>query len=135
MEKTLGDIQKQDQKELVCLAEDEVSIIRKEKGQSYSLEKLSALYQDEDFDILILEGFHWLISSNKDVSKIITAEDAQDAKNRLNETIQPILAITGKISNTLKGESINEIPIIDLKDEGERLLNIILKQVLLNNKK
>ncbi len=120
-------------KRVVCLAEEEVTVIRKENGPSYSLECLLKLFQDDDFDILILEGFHWLVSGRKDVSKIVTAKDAQDAKKRLDGTVLPILAITGKISNILKGKLINTIPIIDLKDEGERLLDIILKQVISNN--
>lgn len=121
-------------KRIVCLAEEEVTIIRKEKGPSYSLEQLIKLFQDDDFDALILEGFHWLVSGRKDVSKIITAKDAQDAEKRLNGTVPPILAITGKISNIQRGESINAIPILDLKDEGEKLLDLVLKKVFSSNK-
>jgi hypothetical protein len=62
--------------------------------------------------------------------KIITAKDSEDAEKRLNGTIPPILAITGKISNILRGTSIKEIPIIDLNDEGDQLLHLIMDQVL-----
>ena len=117
-------------KRVVCLSEDEVAIIRKEKGPEYKLEDILKLYQDDEFDLIILEGFHWIVSSRNEVMKIITAKDVEDANKRLNGTIPPILAITGKISNILRGKSIQKIPIIDLKDEGVQLLDLVLKQVL-----
>ena len=117
-------------KRVVCLSEDEVAIIRKEKGPEYKLKDILKLFQDEEFDLIILEGFHWIVSSRREVIKIVTAKDEEDAKKRLNGTIPPILAITGKISNILRGKSIQKIPIIDLKDEGVQLLDLVLKQVL-----
>ncbi len=117
-------------KRVVCLSEDEVAIIRKERGPEYKLEDILKLYQDDKFDLIILEGFHWIVSSRKEVMKIITAKDSEDAEKRLNGTIPPILAITGKISNILRGTSIKEIPIIDLNDEGDQLLHLIMDQVL-----
>jgi molybdopterin-guanine dinucleotide biosynthesis protein B len=117
-------------KRVVCLSEDEVAIIRKEKGPEYKLKDILNLFQDEEFDLIILEGFHWIVSNRREVIKIVTAKDEEDAKKRLNGTIPPILAITGKISNILRGKSIQKIPIIDLKDEGVQLLDLVLKQVL-----
>jgi|TARA_Y100000031_G_scaffold50944_1_gene58502 molybdopterin-guanine dinucleotide biosynthesis protein B len=117
-------------KRVVCLSEDEVAIIRKEKGPEYKLEDILKLFQDEEFDLIILEGFHWMVSSRKEVLKIVTAKDVEDAEKRLNGTIPPILAITGKISNILRGKSIQKIPIIDLKDESDQLLDLIMEQVL-----
>ena len=117
-------------KRVVCLSEDEVAIIRKEKGPEYKLKDILKLFQDEEFDLIILEGFHWIVSNRREVIKIVTAKDEEDAKKRLNGTIPPILAITGKISNILRGKSIQKIPIIDLKDEGVQLLDLVLKQVL-----
>ena len=96
----------------------------------YKLKDILKLFQDEEFDLIILEGFHWIVSSRREVIKIVTAKDEEDAKKRLNGTIPPILAITGKISNILRGKSIQKIPIIDLKDEGVQLLDLVLKQVL-----
>ncbi len=116
-------------KRVVCLSEDEVAIIRKERGPEYKLKDILKLFQDEEFDLIILEGFHWIVSRRKEVLKIITAKDVEDAEKRLNGTIPPILAITGKISNILRGKSIQKIPIIDLKNEGVQLLDLVLEQV------
>ena len=119
-------------KRVVCLSEDEVAIIRKEKGPEYKLDDILKLYQDDEFDLIILEGFHWIVSSMNEVMKIITAKDVEDAKKRLNGTIPPILAITGKISNIHKGKSIKEIPIINIKDGEDQLLNLVMDELLIN---
>ncbi len=112
-------------KRVVCVSEGEVAIIRKEKGTSYTLEELVELFRDEEFDLVILEGFHWLVSGRKEVVKIVTAKDEEDAKNRLNGTSPPIIAITGRVSHNKDGETIGGIPVIDFKTSGARLANMV----------
>ena len=115
---------------VVCLSEDEVAVMRKENGGAYTLEDILRLFKDEKFDLIILEGFHELVSNNKKIWKIVTAKDLEDVEKRLDETVSPIFAITGKISNIIRRKSIREIPVIDLKNEGVRLLNIITEQII-----
>lgn len=115
-------------KRVVCLSEDEVTVIRKEKGSTYTLERILQLFQDEEFDLIILEGFHWLVSGRKDVAKILTAKDTEDVERVLKGTTPPIMAVTGRVSNDKEG-SIHGIPVINLKRHGERLVNLVREQV------
>jgi len=115
---------------VVCLAEDEVTVIRKEHGQSYSLEMLLDLFGDEEFDIIILEGFHWLVSKRGDVEKIVTAKDGEDLKKRLEGTSPPILGITGIVANDKKLRLESGIPVIDIVRDGERLVEMVATATL-----
>jgi len=113
---------------VVCLAEDEVTVIRKERGPDYTLEQLVGLFQDETFDLIVLEGFHWLVSKRTDIAKIVTAKDVEDAEQRLNGTSQPIIAITGRISN--EGErTIRGIPVIHVETDGDRLSSLVAERI------
>ncbi len=116
-------------KRVVCVSEDEVAIIRQEKGHTYTVEELLKLFQDEEFDLIVLEGFHWLVSDSKDVVKIITAKDEEDAEKRLKGTRPPIIAITGLVSNKKTVESILGIPVIDLRTDAARLVKIVMEQI------
>src|SRR3990172_9759015 len=112
---------------VACVSESEVVVIRKEKGGEYTFENLMKLFNDEKFDFIILEGFHQTVSTRKDTIKIITAEDEKDAERVLKGTSPPIIAVTGKISNTQQG-AIQNTPIINIKTEGHKLISKIIKQ-------
>ncbi len=116
---------------VVCLAEDEVTVIRKERGPDYTLEKLVDLFKDEEFDLVILEGFHWMLAKREDVVKIVSAKDAEDVENRLKGTSPPIIAIVGRVSNEEKGP-IHGIPVINVQKNGEQLVNVVAEQFKLN---
>jgi molybdopterin-guanine dinucleotide biosynthesis protein B len=116
---------------VVCLAEDEVTVIRKEHGPDYTLEKLVDLFKDGGFDLVILEGFHWLLAKREDVVKIVSANDVEDAEQRLKGTSPPIIAITGRVSNETEGY-LHGIPVVNVKRNGEKLVNIVTEQFNLN---
>jgi molybdopterin-guanine dinucleotide biosynthesis protein B len=115
--------------QVVCLSQDEVAIIRKQKRNHYDIKKLLNLFNDGKPDLIILEGFHWLVSKNRDVVKIVTANNKEDVSKRLVGVFPQIIAITGRISNLgIKG-SIQGIPVINLKENGEELLKMVLQRL------
>jgi molybdopterin-guanine dinucleotide biosynthesis protein len=76
-------------------------------------------------DIIFIEGFHTLIAKRTDIPKIITAKDEANLKQTLEGTAEPILAITGVISQNKPTINGLTIPIINLETEGEQLLQLL----------
>jgi len=120
-------------KRVVCISEDEVAVIRKQRGDSYGLEDISKLFRDEDFDLVILEGFRRLVSDRTDIAKILTAKDEEDAERLLKLTKPPIIAATGRIC-TKRSEPIRGIPIIDMKKEGAQLVSTLVERMRLRTR-
>ena len=116
---------------VVCVAENEVTVFRKEHGPDYTLERLADLFKDGGFDLIILEGFHWMLAKREDVVKIVSAKDVEDVENRLKGTSPPIIAIVGRVSNEEKGP-IHGIPVINMQKNGEQLVNVVTEQFKLN---
>jgi molybdopterin-guanine dinucleotide biosynthesis protein MobB len=108
----------------VAISAEEMVIIKKEETSLKDLDQVIGLLEGEQLDIVFIEGFRSLIEKRKDVLKIITAKDADSLKKALEETVQPILAITGVIGQQ-KPESVPEIPVINLPAERQQLLKIV----------
>ncbi len=114
---------------IICLSEDEVAIIRKENGRLYTLEKLLEHFKDENFDLVILEGFRWLVADRNDIMKILTIKDKEDVKNLLKVTRPPILMIVGIKGGSVNREGNGKIPIINLARDGKQVLDMILRYI------
>jgi molybdopterin-guanine dinucleotide biosynthesis protein MobB len=108
----------------VAISAEEMVIIKKEETSLKDLDQVIGLLEGEQLDIVFIEGFRSLVEKRKDVLKIITAKDADSLKKALEETVQPILAITGVIGQQ-KPESVPEIPVINLPAERQQLLKIV----------
>jgi len=115
-------------KRIVCLAEGEVTVIRRERGLDYTLRRLLELFEDEEFDILIIEGFHWLVSKRGDVKKIVAAKDEDELKSILEGTSPPIIAVTGMVAKG-RGRADLDIPVIDIEGEGEMLVEKVVEAI------
>lgn len=112
---------------VVCVSEDEVTVIRKEHGPDYTLDRLVELFRDGGFDLVILEGFHWLLAKREDVVKIVSANDVEDVERLLKGTSSPIIAITGRVSNETEG-SLHGIPVVNVKRNGDQLVHLVTEQ-------
>ncbi len=117
---------------VVCLAEDEVTVIRKELGHNFTFEETINLFQDGAFDIVVLEGFQWLISNREDVAKLVSANDVEDAERILDGLSPPIVAITGRISNDESGP-IHGISVVNIMKGGEQLVDTVVEQLNLRS--
>jgi molybdopterin-guanine dinucleotide biosynthesis protein B len=115
---------------VVCVAPEETAIIKKEKTFYNKLDKILDLVKGEKLDLLIIEGFHSLTAKRRDIFKIITAKNDEDLRRTLTGTSDPILTITGPVAQQKTVLSEISIPIINLKNQGEKLLELVKKEVL-----
>ena len=102
------------------------------KNREYAYENIRQIINqvvDENPDIILLEGFKSLIAKNDTIKKIITAKDEDDLLRTLEGTVGPILAVGGKISQTNANPVDWSIPLIEIERNGERLVEIILKNL------
>jgi molybdopterin-guanine dinucleotide biosynthesis protein B len=111
---------------VVCAAPNEIAIIKKRDPSSkHEMCRIINLVKDEEIDLLIIEGFHSLIAKRQDVFKIITTKDEEDLRQKLVDTEDPILAITGLITKQKTMVRGIEIPFIDVDSNGEDLLKLV----------
>ncbi|MFH1328869.1 MAG: molybdopterin-guanine dinucleotide biosynthesis protein B [Candidatus Bathyarchaeota archaeon] len=112
------------------VAQKEITIIRKTETVQKDLGKILDLFWWEELDLIILEGFRSLIF-NKNLPKIVTAKEKADLEGYIREATPPVLAISGLIAE--KSTVFSEIPIIDYKREGQKLLQIVKNLLVTNN--
>jgi molybdopterin-guanine dinucleotide biosynthesis protein B len=111
----------------VAISPEEIAIIKKTSSALNSLDQIIDLLEKEQLDIVFIEGFHTAISKRADILKVVTAKNNEDLKKTLDETVQPILAITGLIAKNKSDTNESGIPFIDLPQEGEQLVALVKK--------
>jgi molybdopterin-guanine dinucleotide biosynthesis protein MobB len=111
----------------VAVSSEEIVIIKKTDSLLNDLDQIIKLLEKEKLDIIFIEGFHNLTAKRKDIPKIITATDVDNLKRTLEETTQPILAITGQVAQNRTKTNEFKIPFIDMPSEGKQLLEFIKK--------
>jgi len=114
-------------KVIVAISPEEIAILTKTDAALNDLDQVIALLEREPLDIVFIEGFHRLIAKRTDIPKIITAKDEANLKRTLEGTAEPILAVTGVISQNKPAIADLKIPIINLATEGEQLLQLVKK--------
>jgi molybdopterin-guanine dinucleotide biosynthesis protein B len=107
----------------VAISPEETTIIKKTKTSLDDLDKIVKQLEDENLDIIFIEGFHSFILKNQGILKIFTAENAQDLDKTLGESVPPILAITGLVAKNKPTSSY--IPYIDLPSEAAKLIELV----------
>ena len=117
----------------VAISPDEIAIIEKTKASLENLDKIIKQLEKEGLDIIFIEGFHGYISKRPDVTKIITAKTKEDLDKTLDNSVPPILAITGLIAKNKPQTS--EIPFINLPDQSTLLLDLVKKQLTTTDSK
>lgn len=112
----------------VAISPMEIAILKKTDAALNDLDQVIKLLTGEQLDVIFIEGFHKLIAKRTDIPKIVTALDEANLKQTLKETVEPILAITGVISQNKPVINELTIPIIDLTTEGEQLLQLVRQE-------
>jgi molybdopterin-guanine dinucleotide biosynthesis protein MobB len=107
----------------VAFSPEEIAIIKTTKVSIDDLDKVVKELENEQLDIIFIEGFKGSISKRADILKIIAAKNQDDLKTTLKESVPPILAITGLIAKNKPEEK--GIPFINLPDEGAKLLELV----------
>jgi molybdopterin-guanine dinucleotide biosynthesis protein B len=116
-------------KVIAAISPEEIAILKKTETSLNDLDQVIGLLEQEHLDIIFIEGFHRLIAKRTDVPKIITADDEDNLKRTLEGTAEPILAITGVVSENKPTINGLKIPVLSLETEGEQLLQLVKKHV------
>lgn len=111
----------------VAISPDEIAIIKKTKASLTELDNIIKQLQDEQLDIIFIEGFHGYISKRPDILKIVTAKSEEDLKTTLSNSVPPVLAISGLVAKNKP--KTGTLPIIDLPNDGDILLEIVKKHL------
>lgn len=112
-------------KVVVAISPQEIDIIKKTRRELNDLNKILALLERENLDIVFIEGFHNLIAKRTDIPKIIAAKDSSDLRRTLQGTQPPIIAITGPITEDPNTENPTDAPFINIQKDGEKLVKLI----------
>ncbi len=119
---------------VAAISPEEADVIKKFDEKFRNLDNIIGLLEDEKLDVIFIEGFHSLVTKRRDVAKIITAVYGADLEQNLQLAVQPILAITGMITQEEVAKSNpSNIPFINLSSEGQKLVGIVkqyLEQIL-----
>ena len=116
-------------KVIVAISPEEIDIIKKTEMALKDLDQIIRLLEQEKLDIVFIEGFHSLIAKRKDVPKIITAKDQDGLKQTLEGTVEPILAVAGVVAKNIETPAFEGIPVIKIPQEGQKLVELIKKQL------
>ena len=106
------------------LAPHEIAIIKKVDTVKFSLNQIIRICEN-NFDLLILEGFRKLVEKEPTVQKIIavkTMEEVSDASKRY----KPILAFVGPLPSQATKL---QIPYINPFKEPDKLVNLVNKKL------
>jgi len=113
----------------IAIAPKEIAIIKKTDTSKYRLSDVIRLFDKEQVDVILVEGFHRLVAKREDLAKIIVAKNQEDLERRLKGTAPPILAITGRVARNRVDLPILKIPVIDLEKDGDVLVNLVKNYV------
>ena len=116
-------------KVIVAISPEEVDIIRKTEMALKDLDQIIALLEQEKLDVVFIEGFHSLIANREDVPKIITAKDIDGLRQTLEGTVEPILAVAGIVAKTLGTATYQNIPVVKVPEEGQKLVELVKDQL------
>lgn len=114
---------------IVGVSSDSTVIIKKRKSAFDDIGQVINQVVDENPDIILLEGFKYLIAKNDTISKIVAAKDEGDLMRTLEGTVGPILAIGGNISHTNDYPVDWSIPLIEIERNGELLVEMIMENI------
>jgi molybdopterin-guanine dinucleotide biosynthesis protein B len=117
-------------KVIAAISPSEIAIIKKTAQETESLDKvLESLKKDECLDVIFVEGYHELIAKRVDVVKIVVLKDEQFLQQTLDETVDPIIAISGLIAENSKATVIQGYPVIKIPKDGRKLVELIKHQL------
>jgi molybdopterin-guanine dinucleotide biosynthesis protein MobB len=118
---------------VVAVSPQEIDIIKKTTQDIQDLNKVLELLRNEDLDLLFIEGFHGLIAQHPEIIKIVTAKDQGDLKSTLELIKRPVLAIAGVVTQSSTDARFEQIPIIKIPLEGDKLVCLIEKELQKQN--
>ncbi len=116
-------------KTIVAVSPDEVAIIRKTQSEYNDFDKIIALLGEETLDVVFVEGLFALTAKRGDVAKIVTATDLNGLAETLKGMVEPILAVSGVVAQTLDTPDYRGIPIIRIPEDGQKLVELVKEKL------
>jgi len=110
---------------IIAVAPNELTTIKKLNTAKLTLDDITENSED-NIDIIIIEGFRSLVAQNLTIPKIVTVKNKEEI-DEATRIFKPILAFTGVLPQT--EPSTQQIPLIDIKNEPEKLTKIIDKRI------
>ncbi len=110
---------------VAAVSPEEADVIKKFDEKFRNFDNIIGLLEDEKLDVIFIEGFHSLVAKRSDVAKIITAVFRADLEQNFQVAVQPILAITGMITEEVAKATSASVPFIKFPSEGQQLLEIV----------
>jgi len=120
-------------KMIAAVSPDEVAIIKKSAQGTESLDQVIEVLKNESLDIIFIEGYRDLVAKREDVLKILTAVDADFLHEMLEDTVEPILAVSGIVAKNTNKPFIEGYLVVKIPEEGKILVDLI-KQAMVKHK-
>jgi len=111
----------------VSVAKGELAVIRKMDTARYGLDDIVNLFRDENLDLIILEGFKYLVGNNGSILKIVTVKSLSDLKTLLPHLKPPMVVAYPNVAEAK--EAFKELEVIDPTWEGSRLLQLVEREL------
>jgi len=105
---------------VASIAPHEIAIIRKVDTTKLSLDQITRICEN-NFDLLILEGFRKLVEKDSTVQKIVAAKTTEEMLNA-SKRYKPILAFVGPLPSQATKL---RIPYINPFREPDKLVNLV----------
>jgi len=105
---------------IAAVAPNEIAIIKKVDTTKFTLDQITEIFEN-NFDLLILEGFRKLVEKEGDVQKIIAAKTMREVLDA-SKRFKPILAFVGPLPSQATKL---KIPYINPFKEPDKLVNLI----------
>ena len=113
----------------LLVAPKEMVLIRRVETSKLGWEEIYGIIANQNYDVVIVEGFKSLAGRRRDLWKLVLARSLEEAKEIMSYLSEPVLAIAGW-NVSWEAESWNNIPLINLPEEKERLFSLVRSKVL-----
>jgi molybdopterin-guanine dinucleotide biosynthesis protein B len=113
---------------VAAVSKKEIAVILKDDPEQ-TLNSVLEFMARVGLDIIVVEGLHSSIGRRPEVFKIVTAHDAEDLRQRLRDTIPPILAISGVIAQSATRLADVDAPTIDSKADCPKLVELVERKL------
>ena len=116
-------------KVVAAVSKKEIAVILKDDPEQ-ALDSVLEFMAKMELDIIVVEGLHSSLGRRPGVFKIVTAHDAEDLRQRLRDTVPPILAISGVIARSATRLANVDVPIIDSKADCSKLVELVERELV-----
>ena len=116
-------------KVVVAVSKKEIAVIMKDDSEQ-ALDSVLEFMTRMRLDLVVVEGLHSSIGQRPEVFKIVTAHDAEDLRQKLHDTVPPILAISGLVAKSETRLLDVNAPIIDSKTDCSKLVELVERELI-----